>query len=74
MEQELITYVFTNISFGSLFVWLLISTTKKTDERELRYQNTIESLANVISVDVKNVKDDVDDIKADIKDINNKIK
>lgn len=74
MEKELLTYLFTNISFGTLFVWLLISTTKKSDERELRYQNTIESLANVISVDVKNVKDDIDDIKSDIKNINNKIK
>lgn len=53
---------FTQLSFGVLFVWLLIDTNKKNQDREEKYQETIDKLAKNISV-IYEVKDDVDEIK-----------
>ena len=50
------------LSFGALFVWLLVDTNKKNAEREARYQDTIDNLANNIAV-IEDVKEDVKEIK-----------
>ena len=62
MENELITYVISNISFGALFVWLLWDTRKDSKQREEKYQNTIDKLADKISI-VQEIKEDVEIIK-----------
>lgn len=62
MENELITYVISNISFGALFVWLLWDTRKDSKQREEKYQNTIDKLADKISI-VQEIKQDVEQIK-----------
>jgi hypothetical protein len=65
VENELITYVISNVSFGALFVWLLWDTRKDSKQREGKYQATIDKLADKISI--------VQDIKEDIEIIKNKI-
>lgn len=50
------------LSFGALFVWLLVDTNKKNADREARYQDTIDNLANNIAV-IEDVKEDVKEIK-----------
>lgn len=51
------------LSFGALFVWLLIDTNKKNADREARYQDTIDNLATNIAV-IEDVKEDVKEIKS----------
>ncbi|WP_195990140.1 BhlA/UviB family holin-like peptide [Clostridium sp. D53t1_180928_C8] len=65
MENELITYVISNISFGALFVWLLWDTRKDSKQREERYQDTIDKLADKIAI--------VEDIEKDVKEIKTKL-
>lgn len=62
MENELITYVISNVSFGALFVWLLWDTRKDSKQREEKYQATIDKLADKISI-VQEIKEDVEIIK-----------
>lgn len=62
MENEIITYVVSNISFGALFVWLLWDTRKDSKQREERYQETIDKLADKIAI-VEDIKEDVEEIK-----------
>ena len=62
MENDLITYVISNISFGALFVWLLWDTRKDSKQREEKYQATIDKLADKISI-VQEIKEDVEIIK-----------
>lgn len=62
VENELITYVISNVSFGALFVWLLWDTRKDSKQREEKYQNTIDKLADKISI-VQEIKEDVEVIK-----------
>lgn len=50
------------LSFGALFVWLLLDTNKKNADREARYQDTIDNLATNIAV-IQDVKEDVKEIK-----------
>lgn len=50
------------LSFGALFVWLLMDTNKKNADREAKYQQTIENLASNIAV-IEDVKEDVKEIK-----------
>lgn len=52
----------TQLSYGALFVWLLLDTNKKNNEREQKYQDTIDNLAKNIGV-INTVKEDVDEIK-----------
>lgn len=66
MDSELITYLLSNLSFGSLFVWLLWDTRKDSKQREEKYQGTIEKLADKIAI-VQEIKEDVEEIKAKIK-------
>ena len=65
MENEIITYVISNISFGALFVWLLWDTRKDSKQREERYQETIDKLADKIAI--------VEDIEKDVKEIKTKL-
>lgn len=51
--------------FCGLFVWLLMDTRKDTKERELKYQQTIDKLADKFGV--------VEEIRTDVEDIKNKI-
>ena len=51
------------ISFGALFVWLLMDTNKKNADREAKYQQTIDNLASNIAV-IEDVKEDVKEIKS----------
>jgi hypothetical protein len=66
MENELIKYVISNISFGALFIWLLWDTRKDGKQREERYQNTIDKLADKIAI-VQEIKEDVEEIKIKLK-------
>ena len=50
------------ISFGALFVWLLLDTNKKNAEREAKYQSIIDNLSLNIAV-IEDVKEDVQEIK-----------
>ena len=65
MNGELITYLLSNLSFGSLFVWLLWDTRKDSKQREDKYQETIDKLADKISI-VQEIKEDVEEIKEKI--------
>lgn len=65
MDSELITYLLSNLSFGSLFVWLLWDTRKDSKQREDKYQETIDKLADKISI-VQEIKEDVEEIKEKI--------
>ena len=51
------------LSFGALFVWLLLDTNKKNAEREAKYQNIIDNLSINIAV-IEDVKEDVKEIKS----------
>lgn len=66
MEKDIITYVLSNVSFGALFVWLLWDTRKDSKQREEKYQDTIDKLADKISI-VQDIKEDVEEIKSKIK-------
>ena len=50
------------LSFGALFVWLLMDTNKKNADREAKYQNIIDNLSVNIAV-IEDVKEDVKEIK-----------
>lgn len=50
------------LSFGALFVWLLLDTNRKNAEREQKYQEIIDNLATNIAV-IEDVKEDVKEIK-----------
>lgn len=50
MGNEMITYLISNVSFGALFVWLLWDTRKDGKQREEKYQETIDKLADKISI------------------------
>lgn len=62
MENEILTYLFTNISFGGLFIWLLWDTRKDSKQRELKYQDTIKMLGDKFEI-VEDIKDDIKGIK-----------
>ena len=60
--NELLNLDVSQISFGVLFVWLLIDTNKKNQAREEKYQGTIDKLAENIGV-IQEVKEDVEEIR-----------
>jgi hypothetical protein len=65
MTDELMKYVITQGIFAALFVWLLIDTRKDSKIREIKYQETIDKLADKIGV-VEDIQKDVADIKIKI--------
>ena len=68
MDEQLITYVLSNISFGVLFVWLLFDTRKDSKEREKKYQETIDKLADKMAIVIE-IRDDVEEVKEKIKNL-----
>lgn len=66
MEQLLGGMDITQLSYGALFVWLLMDTNKKNKEREDKYQATIDLLVSKVGI-IEEVKNDVDEIKVIIK-------
>lgn len=62
MENEVIKYFITQGAFAVLFMWLLIDTRKDSKQREEKYQQTIDKLADKINI-VEDIKDDVEEIK-----------
>lgn len=65
MEGEVIKYFITQGAFAVLFMWLLIDTRKDGKQREEKYQQTIDKLADKINI--------VEDIKEDVEEIKNKV-
>ena len=65
MEQELLTQVMTQGAFACLFLWLLYDTRKDSKQREEKYQQTIDKLADKLNI--------VEDIKEKIDGLENKI-
>ena len=60
--SEFLSIDLSQISFGVLFVWLLLDTNKKNEQREEKYQNIIDNLSVSINV-INDVKEDVNEIK-----------
>lgn len=60
--MEIMGFDITQLSYGALFVWLLADTNKKNEAREKKYQDTIDNLAQNISI-INDVKEDVEEIK-----------
>ena len=60
--NEVIKYFITQGAFAVLFMWLLIDTRKDSKQREEKYQQTIDKLADKINI-VEDIKDDVEEIK-----------
>ncbi|MBD7909725.1 BhlA/UviB family holin-like peptide [Clostridium cibarium] len=65
-NPEFIKLFLTQGAFCVLFVWLLNRTEKKNDEREIRYQTTIDNLTGTLGV-VNNIQNDVKEIKDKLK-------
>lgn len=72
MEQQILDIIATQGVFVGLFIWLFWDTRKDSKQREERYQETINKLAEQTGIN-KDVKKDVEDIKKDVIDIKNKI-
>lgn len=66
--NELLNLDLTNISYGALFIWLLIDTNKKNQSREEKYQSTIDKLAEKVGK-IDSVADDVDEVKTMLKEV-----
>ena len=62
MEQELFKNIVSQGAWAILFVWLLWDTRKDSKQREEKYQDTIDKLADEINI-VEEIKDDVEEIK-----------
>ena len=60
--SEFLSIDLSQISFGVLFVLLLLDTNKKNEQREEKYQNIIDKLSVSINV-INDVKEDVNEIK-----------
>lgn len=65
MELELIKQIGVNGSFAILFAWLLVTTMRKNDERELRYQQVIDNLTQKLGV-IETATQDIKIIRSDI--------
>lgn len=64
--MELIEAMLTNgqtISFGILFVGLLVYVMKTNEAREENYRDTIKNMTEVLGVGIEQLKGMVDDIK-----------
>lgn len=72
MEQQFIDMLATQGIFVALFVWLFWDTRKDSKQREEKYQETINKLAEQTGIN-KEVKEDVEEIKKDVIEIKNKL-
>lgn len=62
METEIIKSFISQGAFTLLFVWLFFDTRKDSKNREEKYQETINKLADNLG-EVKSIKEDVEEIK-----------
>ena len=65
MEELIKVGIQQGLGYG-LFILLLLYTLKTTGEREIKYQDTIDKLAEKFNI--------IEDIKTDVEEIKNKIK
>lgn len=65
MEELIKVGIEQGLGYG-LFIFLLLYTLKTTGERETKYQNTIDKLADKFNI--------IEDIKTDVEEIKNKVK
>ena len=65
MENEIIKTIASQGAWALLFVWLLFYVLRENSKRENNYQETINKLADKISI--------IEDIKEDVKDIKTKV-
>ena len=65
MWTEIFNLALNNGLWAVLFCVLLLYVLKDSRSREKKYQTTIESLGNSLSI-VQSIKDDIEDIKAAI--------
>ena len=62
MLEKIMQLAISNGLWAVLFLMLLIYVLKDTRQRETKYQQTIASLSESLSV-VQNIKEDIEDIK-----------
>ena len=87
MNQDILIWLMSNISFGALFVWLLSDTRKEAKEREKSLNDTIDKNQEMIKKAQDNISeyndnlkeiinslDIVKDIQEDVNDIKNLLK
>ncbi|WP_300924826.1 BhlA/UviB family holin-like peptide [uncultured Clostridium sp.] len=65
MENEIVKTIASQGSWALLFVWLLFYVLRENSKRENNYQETINKLADKISI--------IEDIKEDVKEIKTKV-
>ena len=66
MENEIVKTIASQGAWALLFVWLLFYVLRENSKRENNYQETINKLADKISI--------IEDIKEDVKEIKTKVK
>ncbi|PGS83535.1 bacteriocin biosynthesis protein [Bacillus cereus] len=69
MEEKIFNSVIQQGAFAALFVWMLFTTQKKNEQREMQYQKVIEKNQEVITKQADafgNLSKDVSDIKQKI--------
>lgn len=59
---ELLGMNITDISFMTLFVWLLFTVMRTNDAREAKYQKTIDDLSTALVI-VNEIKEDIKELK-----------
>ena len=62
MENEIVKTIASQGAWALLFVWLLFYVLKENSKRENNYQETINKLADKISI-IEDIKEDVKEIK-----------
>jgi len=69
MEEQIFNSMIQQGAFAALFVWMLFTTQKKNEQREMQYQKVIEKNQEVITKQADafgNLSKDVSDIKQKI--------
>ena len=56
------TQIMTQGAFAGLFLWLLFDTRKDSKQREEKYQQTIENLADKLNI-VKSIEEKIDGLE-----------
>lgn len=72
MDNQFIDMLANQGIFVALFVWLFWDTRKDSKQREEKYQETINNLAEQTGIN-KEVKADVEEIKKDVTEIKNRL-
>ncbi|ARC32929.1 MULTISPECIES: BhlA/UviB family holin-like peptide [Bacillus] len=69
MEEQILNSMIQQGAFAALFVWMLITTQKKNEQREEQYQKVIEKNQQVIEEQAKafsSLAKDLSDVKQKI--------